>query len=105
MVRKLPERMNAMMRKQAKKMSAVPKSRMRKEKREADGGEHDELRDVLFFVCKWSSVDAPTNTNAILMNSEGWKLNGPMKIQLREPLTSLPSTRFATNSKMAPMAM
>ena len=104
MVRKLPERMNAMMRKQAKKMSAVPKSRMRN--RNARQMAANTMNSVIFFfVCKWSSVDAPTNTNAILMNSEGWKLNGPMKIQLREPLTSLPSTRFATNSKMAPMAM
>ena len=72
MVRKLPERMNAMMRKQAKKMSAVPKSRMRK--RNARQMAANTMNSVMFFfVCKVVDVDAPTNTNAILMNSEGWE--------------------------------
>ncbi len=39
--------------------------------------------------------------NAILISSEGCRLNGPSVIQLRAPLCSFASSRLAANSSIA----
>ena len=69
-VRKLPERMKAIIKKVTKKTQAVPKSFIRK----SDPMQIMEKTinpERLFVVCSSSRVAVPTKMKAIFMNSDG----------------------------------
>ena len=84
MVRTLPERIKAMMRKVANRISAMPKSGI-KASRPMQAPVKIKNSPMFFLVCKRSKVEVPTKIKAIFTNSEGCTLRGPMRIQLVEP--------------------
>ena len=76
MVRTLPERMKAMMRKVAKRMRAMPKSGMRAN-RPMQAPVNSRNSPMFFLVWRRSRVEVPTKMKQIFTNSEGWTLRGP----------------------------
>ena len=84
MVRMLPERMKAMIRKVANRISAMPKSGI-KAKSPTQAPVKIKNSPMFFLVCNRSNVEVPTKMKAIFTNSEGCTLSGPRWIQFFEP--------------------